>query len=274
MKKSVLLILLVVGLLLQGQIALADAIPNYMPAYADRYQRYAEENPLINYAQVLVGVNLGLDQENYKNVVISEAPQSVTVFVSKHYGLPKGYKPENLVSVDKKYAQSGVRLREDCNTAMVSMAQAMEKEGLVLYIKSGYRTNRKRGGPDSLWYAWPNHTEHQTGLAFDLRKKNVTQKTLGGYHYEKTNEYAWLCEHAHEFGFVLSYPKEKTALTGFGFEPWHWRYVGVNVAADMRAKGFSTYQEYWATHLIQTMNKATEANAAPAAKAPTVMYGE
>lgn len=204
---------------------------------------------------VVVAVNLKLDEANYSNIVTIENPESTTVFISKHYGLPRSYKPQNLVSVDRAYAQSGVRLRSDCYKAYLSMAQDMEKEGLTLYIKSGYRTNRKRGGPNDLWYVWPGHSEHQTGLAFDLRKKNVTYSSLGEYKYHKTEEYAWLCEHAYRYGFILSYPYDKTDITGIGYEPWHWRYVGVNVATDMKEKGFDTFHEYWATYLIQDVMK-------------------
>lgn len=223
----------------------------YIQAYADRYAAFSRAHKGMSGRDVLVAVNLGLDQSNYKNAVIWHDPGALSVLVSKHYGLPAGYRPKNLVAVDRKYAQSGVLLREDCCRAFLAMAKAMEKEGLRAYIKSGYRVNTKRGGADSPWYAWPGYSEHQTGLSFDLRKKSVTYKTLSEYAYEKTSEYAWLRENAYVYGFVLSYPKGKTELTGYGFEPWHWRYIGPDAAADMRSRGFSTYQEYWATHLIR-----------------------
>ncbi len=221
-----------------------------VPAYADRYSAYAAKNPELSERQVVIAVNLRLDHNNYQHVVLAEDPDSVRVFISKHYGVPEDYRPDTLVSVDRKYAQSGVTLRKDCYDAFLVMARDMEKEGLSLYMKSGYRVNRKRRDPDSLWYAWPGHSEHQTGLAFDLRKKGVSYPTLSEYRYEKTEEYAWLCQHAHRYGFILSYPKDKTDITGIGFEPWHWRYVGADIATDMKQKEYETYHEYWATHFI------------------------
>ena len=207
----------------------------------------------------LIRERLMLDKPNYESPVLWEDPSSTSVFISKHYKISTKYKPENLVEIDRKYSANGVRLREDCYESMLLMAKDMEAEGLVLYIKSGFRTNSKRGGPNSLWFAWPGHTEHQTGLAFDLRKKGKTYPTLGGYKYEQTKEFAWLCDNAYRYGFILSYPKDKSDITGFGFEPWHWRFVGIDIATDMREKGFATYHEYWALHLYSSvMTKAND----------------
>ena len=142
---------------------------NYIDRYADRYVAYAQKHKKLPYASVLIAVNLGLDQPNYKDVHVLKNTQSLTALVNKHYALPKQFRPKQLVAVDSKYAQPGVKLREDCYAAFLLMARDMEKEKMTLYIKSGYRTNRKRGGANSMWYAWPGHSEHQTGLAFDLR---------------------------------------------------------------------------------------------------------
>ena len=260
MKKK-LLVLLAVLLLCAYALPAAAAVENYISEFDARYRAYAAANPEAKVGDALAIVNLKLEEDNYDNVFTTQAPESLTVFISKHYALPKDYRPENLVVVDRTYAQSGVRLREDCYQAFLSMTEAMEQEaGLSLYIKSGYRTNRKRGGANSLWYAWPGHSEHQTGLAFDLRKKNVYYSTLGEYRYETTPEYAWLCANAYRFGFILSYPAEKSDITGFGFEPWHWRYIGTDVAADMREKGYVTYHEYWANHMIQNTYDYAEFN--------------
>lgn len=229
----------------------ANGDGNYIESYADRYAAFAKKHKGMSGRDVLIAVNLQMDRPNYEDAIILDDPEDVSALVSKHYGLPKEYKPKDLVRVDKKYGESGVMLRADCYRAFLSMAKDMKKEDMSLYIKSGYRVNSKRGAADSLWYAWPGYSEHQTGLAFDLRKKNVAYKTLSEYQFEKTREYGWLCKNAHKYGFILSYPKGKSAVTGYGFEPWHWRYVGADIAADMKDKEFETYQEYWATYLIQ-----------------------
>ena len=258
MKKTLCLLLAIISMFLCVGTSAENGYDNYIEEFMGRYAAFAKKKKDMNEREVLVAVNLGLDRLNYEDAILVINPEDTTVFVSKHYKLPLTYKPENLVVVDNKYAQSGVKLRADCYQAFLLMAKDMEKEGMQLYIKAGYRRYSKRTGGDSLWYAFPGHSEHQTGLAFDLRKKNVTYKTLGEYDYEKTREYAWLCEHAYKYGFILSYPKGRTELTGFGFEPWHWRYVGIEIATDMKEKGFSTYQEYWATYLIQNLIHAEQ----------------
>lgn len=254
--KKILGFLLAAAMVFAWGAVCAAQYDNYIPEHAHRYEAYAAKHKKLAYEDVLVAVNLKLDQRNYKDVVIADDPASTAVFVSKHYGLPKSYRPEHLVPVDETYAYRGVTLRQDCYAAFLSMVQDMEQEGLSLYIRSGYRVNRKRGGANSLWYAWPGHSEHQTGLAFDLCKKGVKYKILGEYKYHKTDEFAWLCNNAHRYGFILSYPKDRSDITGFGFEPWHWRYVGQDIAQDMRDKGFDTYHAYWATYLIQSPGQA------------------
>lgn len=245
------LLIAMFGLFLLSDTASANAHRNYLEENSNRYTAYAQKNPEKTYEEVLIEVNLHLDEKNYKNITVSETPESLSVLVTKHYSLPRDYKPKNLVAVNRNYAQSGVMLRQECHDAFLAMAQDMEAAGLTPYIKSGYRTNSKRGDANSLWYAWPGHSEHQTGLAFDLRKKNVTYKTMTEYKYQNTDEFAWLCNNAHRYGFILSFPKGKSEITGFNFEPWHWRYIGVDIATRMKALGIQTYHEYWASYLVE-----------------------
>lgn len=242
--------------LLSGPAPYARAANAQAATEAERCRAYAAKHPDMDGEDVRVAIRLKLDEGNYQNIVTVTDPGSLAVFVSKHYGLPKDYKPENLVEVDRAYARGGVRLRQECYDAFLSMVRAMEAESLSLYIHSGYRTNTKRGGANSLWYAWPGHSEHQTGLAFDLCKRNVTYATLGEHKYHKTKEFEWLCGNAHAYGFILSYPKGKSDITGFGFEPWHWRYVGTDIASDMQEKECGTFHEYWAAYLSESQGYA------------------
>ena len=84
------------------------------------------------------------------------------------------------------------------------------------------------------WVAVPGTSEHQTGLALDIvsyRYQILDQKQ------EETAEQKWLMEHCWEYGFVLRYPSDKSELTGIGYEPWHYRYVGREAAAEMKENG-------------------------------------
>lgn len=84
------------------------------------------------------------------------------------------------------------------------------------------------------WVALPDTSEHQTGLALDLVSADYPELTAK---QADTPEQQWLMEHCWEYGFILRYPSEKTAVTGIGYEPWHYRYVGKAAAAAMHETG-------------------------------------
>lgn len=250
-------------------LAVGEGVSYYISEYESRYSAYAKKHPNKSIEDVVMEVNLHLDEKNYQNVVEVSDPESLTVLLNKHFALPTKYKPKNLVKVDEQYAVKGVTLREDCYNAFLLMVNDMEKEGLSLYIKSGYRKNPKRGGPDSLQYAWPGHSEHQTGLAFDLCKKGVTYKTLNEYNMQDTDEFAWLKLNAYRYGFIMSFPPGRSDITNFGYEPWHWRYVGTETACKMKRLNINTLCEYWAKYLCKAALTATPKPAATAAVTPS-----
>ena len=129
-----------------------------------------------------------------------------------------------------------------------------EHEGLGFSISTGYRSYNHQGGvyfsyaqASSYWAAdqgsaRPGYSEHQTGLAVDIftseecrLKRCFGDSAIG----------LWVAEHAHEYGFVIRYPDGKKAVTGYAWEPWHLRYVGVAVAGAVRESGVTTLEEYF-----------------------------
>ena len=146
--------------------------------------------------------------------------------VNKTYALPKTYAP----GVD---AAANSKLKE--------MFAAAKKEGISLWIKSGYRSYNdqkviynnyvaKDGVAEADRYsARPGHSEHQTGLAFDL---NSLSQSFGD-----TKEGKWLAQNCHKYGFIIRYPKNKEHITGYMYEPWHVRYLGVETASQVYASG-------------------------------------
>ncbi len=225
---------------------------NELTAFSARYDAYQQANPNMEWADVVLRVNLGLDYPNYEGVMRSNNPSSTSVFMSKHYGVFTSWRPDDLTDIPSQYGESGEELQTECYNAFALMSAETDALGLVLYIDSGRRTNRSSYDANDIWNLRHGHSEHQTGLAIDFKVKGEWHRTRSGYEFEKTAEYAWLMENAYRYGFILSYPEDKTDITGIGYEPWHWRYVGVEIATDMKVKGFTTYHEYWATHLIQT----------------------
>ena len=80
--------------------------------------------------------------------------------------------------------------------------------------------------------ALPGHSEHHLGLAFDIVDKRYPQKYTG-----ENNALVWLSEHCWEYGFIIRYPENKTAITGIMYEPWHFRYVGEELAMELKDSG-------------------------------------
>jgi len=85
--------------------------------------------------------------------------------------------------------------------------------------------------------ARPGYSEHQSGLAIDFSPIDVS--------FASTAQFTWLTHNAYRYGFVLRYPEGKTYITGYTYEPWHWRYVGVTTATDMHNRGIPTLEDYY-----------------------------
>ena len=127
------------------------------------------------------------------------------------------------------------------------MQKAAAAEGLNIYIGSGFRSYDyqvkiynsmvKAYGKEyaDRVSARPGHSEHQTGLAFDLN--SIDQS------FADTKESAWVHAHAHEYGFIIRYPKGKESITGYNYEPWHLRYLGLENAQKVYNSGL-TLEEY------------------------------
>lgn len=137
---------------------------------------------------------------------------------------------------------------------MQAFVEAARNEGLNVYLSSGYRSyneqnylfNRKLGQGYSREnaariVAVPGTSEHQTGLACDITDKYYDYKTSD---LENTDLYKWMSEHCHEYGFVVRYPKDKEDITKIIYEPWHFRYLGIDVATYMHENNLC-YEEFY-----------------------------
>ena len=112
------------------------------------------------------------------------------------------------------------------------------------------------------WVAPPGTSEHQTGLALDIVSASYQ---LLNERQERTAEQQWLMEHCWEYGFILRYPQEKTAVTGIGYEPWHYRYVGRETAAVIREQDVCL-EEYLAAREAAAQAAPAPVSAASAAQ--------
>jgi D-alanyl-D-alanine carboxypeptidase len=183
---------------------------------------------------------------------------SDTVVVNKKRSLPVGYVPDDLVEPQVPFSFEGPHekrhLRKEAAEALEKLFDGAEKDGIELRAVSGYRSykrqvsifnnNVKTKGQEyaSKVSAVPGTSEHQTGLSIDVSSPsvgNVLEQSFGA-----SKEGEWLEKHAPEYGFIIRYMKGKEDVTGYVYEPWHIRYVGIDIAEDVAKQGM-TLEEYF-----------------------------
>lgn len=164
---------------------------------------------------------------------------SITKLVNKSNSLPSNYVPANLVTPNVNMTKA-VTVTKTTATALEKMFSDAKAQGINLSLVSGYRSYsyqqtiynnsvKVEGQAHTDKYvAKPGYSEHQTGLAVDISCKSIGY-VLEDY-FEGTQEAQWLKANAHKYGFILRYTKERVQDTGYGFEPWHFRYVGTDIA--------------------------------------------
>ena len=160
------------------------------------------------------------------------------LLVNNEHPLPKGFVAKDLIDVMQEtprhfFLFRRIKLNRECFEAANRMFAKAEIDGLDDFIiRGGFRTREEQEGAYGRWgdgkAARPGCSEHQTGLAIDV--------DFPGGVYENTPYYEWLLNNAADFGFILRYPKDRDDITGYNFEPWHWRYVGVEAAREIMDK--------------------------------------
>ena len=183
-------------------------------------------------------------------------PSSYWVVVVKLRALtPSDYVPPDRVTVPVPYVNPTM-LRTVASDAVVAMfADYKAETGLGMQSQSAYRSY---GTQVSVYNGWvaklgqagadktsarPGHSEHQTGLAIDISAVPATCALQACF--AETPQGVWLAANAWKYGFVLRYPQGKTPITGYEFEPWHYRYVGLELAAELHSTGIETLEEFF-----------------------------
>lgn len=186
-------------------------------------------------------------------------PDDLLVLVKHGFGVSSDYVPDDLVSTNIMVSDSNPdpRLRKEAAEALEKMAEDASKEGYTLAINSAYRSYEDQQAVYDEYFAMydpvtaaslvavPGYSEHQLGLSVDLTCKDVIDGVYGVF--GDSPDYDWTIAHAHEYGFILRYPEDKTAITGTANEPWHYRYVGVEAATEIYENGW-TLEEYIQHH--------------------------
>lgn len=174
-------------------------------------------------------------------------PTSIIVVVNKKHCInPPSWAPPDLTSID------GFLMRATAADHMQQMMQAAAAAGLPFGLTSTYRSYNDQVATYNNWVqvngstasadtvsARPGYSEHQTGLAADLKTDGCVLEC-----FEGTAQYNWLQQNAANYGFIQRYPNGLTSVTGYSPEPWHWRYVGSDTALAMKRNGVQTLEEY------------------------------
>lgn len=198
----------------------------------------AEETTVLTTSVIVTtaaeNVSVGGDIEEPKSDTVTSSETSEPgltyidgiLIVNKTYALPSDYAP----GIDS-FAQAAF-------DKMQADAAAL---GLNIYISSAYRSYDYQAGlyeryvaesgqaEADRFSARPGHSEHQTGLAFDLN--TITDA------FKDTNEGKWVAENCHKYGFIIRYPEDKESITGYKYEPWHIRYLGTDIASSVYESG-------------------------------------
>lgn len=217
----------------------------------DRYLNYHLKNEEIDSTNVVAIVNVNGDYEHYTKTQKADLSKGKLLLVNKYNFLDKNYEPDNLYDVRNWYAYGENTIIEEVYDQFIEMFNDAKEEGLTLIITSGFRDydlqkdlyveSQDENGTEETdkLIARPGFSEHQTGLCLDIATYDVVMEE-----FEETDEFKWMQKNAYKYGFILRYPKGKEAITGYSYESWHYRYVGVDVAKEINDLGI-TFDEYY-----------------------------
>lgn len=205
-------------------------------------------------ASLALGLTLMFHSWGY--VMPHQDPTDILILVNKQNRAPAV--PVTLVKPDvtptRESVAENIYMRPEAASALEALFEGAAEAGLTLYATSGYRSystqkaifDRKaaeRGEQAAnRSVAKPGYSEHQTGLAMDIEGETTLGTGLTEA-FGESPEGIWVAEHCHEYGFIIRYPKDKTNITGYIYEPWHIRYVGVEAATEITELGV-TFEEY------------------------------
>ncbi len=224
------------------------------------YLDYIDESEKTDIREIVSIINVGADKDFYTDIkpTNTSIDDPYLVLVNKFHQLPSDYEPAKTETISLMYAYEGRLIDSSIYGEFISMWSAAKSDGLSLIVVSGFRdfgtqekiynnflASRGRAETDRI-SARPGHSEHQLGFALDLVAPNYGLVE----DFDKSDEFAWLSDNAHKHGFILRYPKDSEHLTGYSYEPWHYRYVGVEVATYIHENDI-TFDEYYAYYIAK-----------------------
>ena len=226
----------------------------------DDYLSYYEENEdEKELSDIIALINTHANNKWYSKDLKTDISLKEKMIVNKFYTLDENYTPENLknISLSYSYGKEGdnklidyayekfLELWEDAHNAgyylMVTSSYRSYKDQKEIYESRKNSQGEKKADQTA---ARPGHSEHQTGLVIDMTSKNEPYAD----EFTKSEAYQWLKENAYKYGWIERYEENKTYLTGYSPESWHWRYVGLEAAKTIHEEKI-TFDEYYAYYI-------------------------
>jgi D-alanyl-D-alanine carboxypeptidase len=190
---------------------------------------------------------------DYPNTIkeCTRSGDDLLVLVNKEYKLPSTYAPSDLVVVGESVIRRGssYQLRSIVINDLKSLVNDAKAEGIDLSVVSAYRSYSTQASTYQYWInynggcvscadrisARAGHSQHQLGTTLDFSSNEINDSL--GIRFGDSNASEWLKENAYRYGFVLGFPQGYESTTGYSYEPWHYRYIGIENALEMRNSG-------------------------------------
>lgn len=219
----------------------------------ERYDVYQQNNPGMDYDEVIWRVEADIDKPSYTDTteISREDENNLTTLVNKHFVLREGYEPVQLVELG-----GGYLVTPETKAAFDTMKAAAKEDGINLMYTSAYRTFAKQQSLYSnyvandsqenadTYSARPGSSEHHTGRAIDL-----VDETWDLMQFEYSDQCKWVRDNCWKYGFILRYGEDIVDITGYMYESWHITYVGEKAAKIMHEEGIKSLEEYWVKYV-------------------------
>lgn len=225
--------------------------PYYLAKNFEKYIEYKKEFREISYKDCIAIVNTHVNEGWYNVSFETDTSKGNIMLVNKFYHLNEEYERADLENVSLQYAYEDNKAASEVIEAFERMRNDVrEKLNVSLMINSSYRSYKVQEETyisfrknDNI-VARPGYSEHQTGLTLDLTSIEHPMAD----DFTESEEYKWLIENCHYYGFILRYPENKKYITGYDTESWHFRYVGLEHASKMYQEDL-TLEEYYAYYI-------------------------
>lgn len=223
----------------------------YNENYKERYEAYKKENQSLQMKDVITRVNIGLDKPFYTDTKETKYLNKEYILSNKYLYMPANYIPNNLMDIDSTYTNGTKKLVDVACKNFEKLASDASSIGYNIRAISAYRSykyqeilyNKYKSQDGEIladtYSARPGYSEHQTGLVIDVDNGKIDFNN-----FELTEEFKWMKSNAYKYGFILRYPKGKENITGYTYEAWHYRYVGLEIAKYIHDNDI-TFDEYY-----------------------------